>query len=99
MKLSEYIERLQEIARAEEKQGRDPEVVCRRFSDYTTHIDDPFWPNTSGGISVPRVIELTEVNGGEYLREVHPSERAGLSSPIYPRPGTVKTYVELVVGN
>lgn len=99
MLLSEYIKRLQKIAREERKLNSDPEVVTRRYSDYTTDLGEPFVHRTSPESDcVPRVIELVSVNGGEYLREVHDSERTG--APLaYLRPGTVKRYVELVIGN
>ncbi len=90
MKLSEYIKRLQVIARQERKRGIDPEVIIVRYSDYSLNI--------TGGASwkpapeMPRVIELIPQNGGEWLRSLHPSMTDDDRT-------AVRRYVELAGGN
>lgn len=66
MKLSEYIKRLQAIAREQKRDGRDPDVIIGRFSDYESVDDDKpalvtvRW-NARFGM------------GQNYLMEIHPT--------------------------
>jgi len=87
MKLSHYIVALKRLAKS--MPGEDPDVVIRRYSDYTTEIS-----RQGGSDEFPRVVELADVTGaaGAWLMRADEMAPAGTKS-------TVKKYVELARGN
>jgi len=88
MKLSHYIVALKRLAKS--MPGEDPEIVIRRYSDYTTEIS----LEGDEDREYPKIIELASVPGaaGAWLRRVYPDEAR-------PNEDVIKKYIELARGN